>query len=360
MQIDFHHGVTYILARLAGFSQEEANIVAFCSQYVDNATSNVPIRFKNGPIYKPICSAHEMLDYRNFDELASHLVWTTFHFLPGNCMLPRGKGEEYDFTLRLICRPNSFVSQDMVKECIKQSKEVNGLQRLGITLHVYADTWAHQGFSGIKSEVNRVQFIDDNDESQDLINKLANFFTDTFDRKCSCFIEGVLPLGHGAVLSYPDRPYLKWMYKDYKGNLVQRNNLDDFLDAAKNMFIVMKRFRQNDPDAIVEGLSQENLEQIKTLFEEINDVDGKVRHRKWLEKICEGCFSFGPEQVEYNPEGVTDWERENLGDIRYYAGELDYSFDFMNCNWKKFHDALRDHHYFLLRRLFPGYSLCIA
>ena len=28
MQIDFHHGVTYVLARLAGFSAAEASVVA--------------------------------------------------------------------------------------------------------------------------------------------------------------------------------------------------------------------------------------------------------------------------------------------------------------------------------------------
>ena len=41
MHIDFYHTVTYVLARLADFSQQEAEIVAYCSQYVDDATGSI-------------------------------------------------------------------------------------------------------------------------------------------------------------------------------------------------------------------------------------------------------------------------------------------------------------------------------
>jgi nucleoside 2-deoxyribosyltransferase len=71
MQIDFHHAVTYVVARLAGFGHREAEVVAYCAQYVDDATNTGEIIFENGAMYSRICSAHKMLDYRNFDELAS-------------------------------------------------------------------------------------------------------------------------------------------------------------------------------------------------------------------------------------------------------------------------------------------------
>ena len=39
MQIDFHHAVTYVAARLAGFSANDAGIIAHSAQYVDDAVN---------------------------------------------------------------------------------------------------------------------------------------------------------------------------------------------------------------------------------------------------------------------------------------------------------------------------------
>src|SRR5262249_6901909 len=79
VQIDFHHATTYALARLAGFSHDEANVVAYSSQYVDDAVNAGAIEFENGASYSRISSAHKMLDYRNFEALADAVVWVPFH-----------------------------------------------------------------------------------------------------------------------------------------------------------------------------------------------------------------------------------------------------------------------------------------
>jgi len=84
MQIDFHHAVTYVVARLAGFGHREADVVAYCAQYVDDAINDGEIIFDSGAMYSRICSAHKGLDYRHFDVLASRRVWVPFHFLPAN------------------------------------------------------------------------------------------------------------------------------------------------------------------------------------------------------------------------------------------------------------------------------------
>jgi hypothetical protein len=43
MQIDFHHAVTYLCARMAGFAAAEAEIIAYSAQYVDDATQRRPV-----------------------------------------------------------------------------------------------------------------------------------------------------------------------------------------------------------------------------------------------------------------------------------------------------------------------------
>lgn len=355
MQIDFHHGVIYVLARMAGFTKQEANTIAFCSQYVDDATRGTPVRFNNGAIYDPICSAHKMLDYRNFNSLANQLVWVPFHFLPGNNMMTAESETEGDFISRLVCKPNSYIARDMVNECIKNADNINGLHRLGITLHVYADTWAHQGFAGIQDDINRVQYLSDNSISGNLIEKVSRYFKDCFDNSCSEFVDGISPLGHGAVLSYPDRPYLQWRYIDSSGKEIYRNNLAEYKDAVQKIYIAMKRFQSRNPNNQVEEMNQLDLEQILILFETFIDSDGEVRHEKWLDKIKEGFFSFGAENVKYSNLVEKDAFGEEAEDNKYI-----YNKTFLNSDWKLFQDALRDHLYFLQRKLFPKYGLCIA
>ena len=59
MQIDFHHGVTYVCARLAGFSADDAKIVAHSAQYVNDATAEGEIWFGNGMIGPRTASTHK-------------------------------------------------------------------------------------------------------------------------------------------------------------------------------------------------------------------------------------------------------------------------------------------------------------
>jgi len=359
MEIDFHHGVTYVLARFAGFNADEAEIIAYSAQHVDDAISDNAFMFDNGAIYKPTCSAHKALDYHNFNKLSNHLVWVPFHFLPGNCLKKAGECEE-EFYLKVICRPNSFITDDMVKECIKKSREPNALYRLGITMHTYADTWAHQGFSGIQHYSNMVQYLDD-ETSKKLIDKAAKYFLGTFDRELGRFLDNIIPLGHGAVLSFPDKPYLKWSYKDYSGKLIERDNSLIFLDAAQNMFSVMQRFRAGDYYVPTVKLDKNISDLLLKLFIEIDDVYGGVRHKKWMQKLAQGAFGFAPVNLSYSCEGPNSWEYKAFGRKKNGSGvKYKYNDGFENSDWKKFYDALAEHHYFLLRVLFPQYRLCIA
>ncbi|MEF1341179.1 hypothetical protein REH81_31175, partial [Vibrio rotiferianus] len=74
MQIDGHHSLTYVVARYAGMTHSDAEKLAYCAQYVDEATNSDPVRFDNGAMFNRISSAHKMLDYRNGNELANHLA----------------------------------------------------------------------------------------------------------------------------------------------------------------------------------------------------------------------------------------------------------------------------------------------
>lgn len=349
MQIDFHHAATYVIGRFAGLSPSEARIVAHASQYVDDAVEAGTIVFDNGAMYQRIASAHKMLDYRNFEQLASHLAWLPFHFLPGNGGLPAGREPDGPFINKLICRPDSPVARDVLAACIAQRSAPYGLHRLGITMHVYADTWAHQGFAGLSHEVNHATDLagPDGQPDRSLMTKLENFF-----------IGKALPLGHGAVLGQPDRPYLVWSYTNGLGERIVRENPKDYLAAADAMCRAMQRFVAGRADADVPGMEREDRERLGELIVGLRNPDAAQRHAQWLTYIKRGVFRFGAEDVDYTEQGPGSWKHAAIGEKD--GGAHTYTPQFLASDWKRFHDALQQHRFDVIHNILPSYGICAA
>jgi hypothetical protein len=355
LQIDYHHAVTYVVARLAGFPHIEARKVAYAAQYVDDADNDGVIRFDNGAMYSRISSAHHMLDYRNSNTLKNRRVWLPFHFLPGNGGLPAGREPRGRFYRRLVCVADSLVARDMLAACMADKQKPYGLHRLGIAMHVYADTWAHQGFAGVNHRINKAGNIRSQSRKGDarLLAKLANYF-----------LSRAFPLGHGAVLSYPDRPYVNWSYINGMGKNVVRNNPIDFVAAADHMCRAMQRWMRDDPEAAVDGLPPVDKQKIATLLKTLNDEDGQKRHAAWLEKIAAGHFSFGPAKLSYVPKGRHSWKHRALGTLEWVddpQGEpFVYKRSFLTSDWKMFHDALQAHRFDVIHDILPVFGICVV
>ncbi len=368
MHIDFHHAVTYVVARFAGFEHPDAQIVAHSSQYVDDAINGGTIYFDNGALYNRVASAHKMLDYRNFRELANHRVWIPFHFLPGNGLKPAGEdppGTSTSFIHKIVCRPDSPIARDMVRAAIVDKDKPYGLHRLGVTMHVYADTWAHQDFAGVNHKANLITELDDGGtETQGILDWLGDFFGDNlFDRRSGKLIGDALPLGHGAALTYPDRPYLEWSFKDYTGKTVERNNPKDFLAATDALCRAMKRFIAGDPDANVSGLTEAQSAEIDRRFRGIKDPDQEVRHQEWLRAIRAGELGFPSVELTFQAKGKGSWKHEALEtQAEKEAGEerYPYSADFLQSNWKLFHDGILAHRFAVVHDILPRYGICAA
>lgn len=357
MQIYGHHGLTYIAARFAGFNSKEAAKVAYCAQYVDDATNAGVIKFDNGAMYNRISSAHKMLDYRNSKELANHQVWAPFHFLPGNGGLPAGDNPEGSFINKLVCKPDSYVARDMLKLAIADRNKPYALHRLGITMHVYADTFAHQGFTGNNHKLNEVSDLESSeaDLDQSFFSKIANWF-----------VSNAFPLGHGAALSHPDRPYITWQYVNGLDETVKRDNREIFFNATDMMCRAMKCFFNADQTVELDkvtGIPPQDAQLIKDMIASIDDDSGEVRHAKWLEAIAEGKFSFGAEVVEYIPKGAGSWKHQSIGQLAPVDDKNDqftYNQSFLSSDWKMFHDALQAHRFDILHDVLPKYGICVA
>lgn len=359
MQIDFHHAVTYVAARGAGFKHEEAEIIAYAAQYVDDATCDGAVKFDNKAIYKRISSSHKTTDFANFNPLEDLLVWMPFHFLPGNGGADPGENPEGTFIHKLIALPDSPIAQEMVRTAILDHDKPYSLHRLGITMHVYADTWAHQGFAGVLHEINDVGDFDEIGNSK------------VFEGGAQGFINRVLedvvpPLGHGKANVFPDMPFLSWRYKNGHGKVIERNNTDIFCQAADAMCRAMQEYRRHTtPTAQVTGIDAEDMKKIRALFTTQKNKDANARHKAWLRAINGtngNGFSFGKANISYAEDGDNSWKSQALGNSEDRDEHYEYVYKetFLTSNWKLFHDALQLHRITVSHDILPKYGICAA
>lgn len=245
MQTDMHYYGTYTIARLAGFNVKEAETIAYAAQYVDDSTSNDSDEHADGGGIYGIATAHhnsEVIKNRLIDKKEQKQVWVPFHFLPG--------GIGNSVSDKLVCQENSKTAQEMFENHIEHAANSNyGLQLIGIACHVYADTFSHYGFSGVGSSQNKVkagsiELIDvkDQDMKAFLTNKFGrfmkkyapSFIMSNWRKVAGSFAEKASgALGHSAVGTFPDRPFLHWSFNyEVSGELSDRDNPASFLKAS--------------------------------------------------------------------------------------------------------------------------------
>ena len=138
MNAEFHYYSVYFLCLRAGLSEERCANIAFSSQYVDNAILAYDID-DDGFDYKTEVTQN----YIFWDEATLRNIYLPFHFVPGE--LDRARSERVDGAAsRWTVTPDSPLAKEMLIAALRSGDDF----RIGIALHAYADTWAHQNFSG--------------------------------------------------------------------------------------------------------------------------------------------------------------------------------------------------------------------
>jgi hypothetical protein len=138
MNAEFHYYAVYFLCLRAGMDRERCSDIAFASQYVDNAIVAYDID-DGGFRYRTEVTQN----YIFWDEATLREIYLPFHFVPGD--LERARAERVDGAAsRWTVTPDSPLSKELLLAALRTGDDF----RLGIALHSYADTWAHQHFSG--------------------------------------------------------------------------------------------------------------------------------------------------------------------------------------------------------------------
>jgi len=148
MQEDMHYYATLAIALSAGINKDDAEIIAYSSQYVDDSTEANSEQHEDGGLLYGIATAHHSISciaHRFIEKEEQRRVWVPFHFVPG--------GEGSNFEEKLICKKDSKIAQEMFNNHINVAVDKEfGLELIGIAAHAFMDSFSHYGFSGISSD----------------------------------------------------------------------------------------------------------------------------------------------------------------------------------------------------------------
>jgi len=306
MQEDIHFYGVFALARAAGIDLETAKTIAYASQFVDDAIDDETIILANQKAIIPTITSHKPIDYENAIPGDQWRVWIPFHFLPGN------NPGSTTFIERMVCRKDSDPARRMLAYALDPANRAYWPHLIGIVAHVYADTFSHFGFVGIAHPWNKVKgdSIEASEEhSPSILEYIENKFEDFKMRFAGGFAE-MIPVGHGSVASYPDRPYLKWRFEYEDGNHTQeemdRDNVVHFMDGCRGLYGFFQEFSRIYLDGHDLGGNQA-WKDVRNQVERIlrREAPLEERIRVWREAISAGKFCDVTEvdsEISYDPD----------------------------------------------------------
>lgn len=171
MDLNFHYYAVKTLAFRAGFSEEDAQTIANYSQFVDDYTKFFPMVLDDVPefaqhlgvkflgvwIFWPVTTGFDswvdML--RLVTEEHQKTITVPFHFIPPHTKLNEKITGDNRVAWRVV--PAHMSTDSLIRELMLGAKKdfqdnpdnrkVN-LMHIGMLLHTFADTYAHQNFSG--------------------------------------------------------------------------------------------------------------------------------------------------------------------------------------------------------------------
>lgn len=250
MNADFHYYATYCASLIAGFSNKDAEKIAYAANFVDCCTVTM---LKKCGAPKSAATTQSQLELADFDTDFLSLreitrIWASFHFLPGDLYAPIKHGWfNYKRKYKIICKPNGALLKDTIELAKNES-----LEAIGIAMHILADTWAHQNFAGTPSLVInnvdshvyeiygnqdfRISFSH-NPAREDDINerRYVNSLYTTNENS-------IMNLGHGRMGHLPDISFIKYRYMPAWGKYeeVIKDNPSDYLKAFQQMVYALK------------------------------------------------------------------------------------------------------------------------
>ncbi|MEY4577536.1 MAG: hypothetical protein RL701_2239, partial [Pseudomonadota bacterium] len=435
MDIDFHYHATFAAARFAGFSAADALTIATSAQMIDENGRHVLVK-KTGTASgffgmrddfelreqahgQSLHTFRVQMTFQGLGDIGSSSddtlasIWPVYHFLPGNFVpqalrattqttlqdlerngppvvqsplwrlrdLKSGNDATVQQKFRWLCRPHSPMAIGLVNNCTDlvhdRSSQVYKQSLtpylVGVTMHVFIDTWAHQDFVGPASRAINgregkpsIAFAGSTDyynlpsTFSAAVDESAPYRHELTESKWSGTAPGLITreaaniyVGHGQVGHWPDHSALIWKYQPaWSSAPITRMNPVQYFDAFVHMVYAMLCIRNNrqytpfeiNPTSLNtlyalsaasagdEGvaLTADRLRTINYLIcrerdpwgvgsdpelpDEISDNWDKAIYlygRKWQEALSEKLFPDQDITTDWVP-GASDWVHETL------------------------------------------------
>lgn len=336
MQKDFHYYCIGILARAAGFTGQDALTIAYASQYTDDATESRPITLNNAEgkmLFKfdPVRCAYIGLKAKEWS--IHKRVYIPFHFIPPRPFLytdPTG----YLTYPSFVTQPGSPFAKLLLRKAAEEENNKRRLCRIGVALHMFADTWAHQNFSGRASKdengVEDVELWEESGWEKDL------FTDDVIDALIDLF---AIETGHAEAGALPDLSFIKWKYKKRSGEQVERDNPQIWLEASRTIYDELIAMQKTDP---VEPIPWGEIEgPLKILFDDRGDIGEDIslseKLKIYLKKnfLEERCSKWQEEfGKHFDPPSSYAYDRKTWRDLALNPRLWDPLYEPESINWE--------------------------
>lgn len=310
MDLEFHYWITGIVANRAGFSEKDSATIAYASQLVDDNDMKRMIEDKSNsssPPYEAYIS-QTMDILKPKQELMR--IYPIFHFLPGKYDAPSARRADGKMHI-LTTTPNNDLAQKVLDAALSETAAYR-LHRIGVAVHAFADSWAHQNFVGWFDGING-----------ECMNPLPN-------------------IGHADFKHHPDWVGHRWD----DGRILDKevNNNNRFLAAARCMF---NMFKTKSGAASPGNWASLEADLIKAMGP---DYSGELNHghdtrREQYQKLAPWLPEYDPNMwfdaaVQTKVKGLPD---KLLPDHVLFKDRYFWKTGWHDSDWFKFQEAIKAH-----------------
>jgi hypothetical protein len=343
------------MSRSVGIEKETAHKIAYASQFVDDAKVNKITLAADNPsdllsqlgdeiINAATCHSYSDLSTYNYSSMTANT--SAFHFVPG-C-------EGRNFPKKMRCKKESKIIKSIVEEAVNNADPI----KLGITLHAYADTFSHQGFSGIASKVNDVEGVRENNQIyisnyqllkekrwKEIGTRITTFLSELIkDRVVPAY-------GHGQVYSYPDIPYLEWRYEyDATDNFSSQYqvsrvmNKERFIEAFKKIKDILQKFLENNDQYRDDSVVEVDYEEFYSILTARKVEEELIADWKDF-MLAKGLLSSSDQNIIEYDNNI--WLKEAFKDFincdfeRRIVNDVHLADDFLQSNWYQYYQGIQ-------------------
>ncbi|MEG2125775.1 MAG: hypothetical protein RRY14_08020 [Hydrogenoanaerobacterium sp.] len=310
MNIAFHYYAIKAVAAFAGLPDREAQIIAEYSQFIDDYSTRDTIYtnwapqdlVEAGVVKKKADRKFEIpLITTGFVSMweTAQLVSSDFRnrmLIPFHFILPRRMVPE-NFTQvveQAGINDNQIISELLRRVCQnvqtapQRSQRDLQLMYLGMVLHTFCDTYAHQGFSGHRQDSNGYK----------ITRVLRQAETSLSDVTAQYSSAGFVPyhkfpnIGHCTVGHVPDDTYLNFRLEKPDHGTYERSNLLAFIDLCGILFPLFQRCSGNP----VPSFEDIRLK-LRSAFMLDNDATARLAP-EWTRIFADEAISFHYDREE--------------------------------------------------------------